>query len=125
MLKLDSVFINTADSQKLADFYQKIFQKKTEWEEDGYYGFNLESGGLLIGKHEKVKGINTSPDRIMFNLSTSEVVDEFKRMVDLGAKVVAQPYHPKQAESMTIATLADPDGNYFQLATPMSQSASN
>ncbi len=44
---------------------------------------------------------------------------EFARIKDLGAEVVAEPYHPSEEPSMWLATLADPDGNYFQLATPM------
>ena len=42
--------------------------------------------------------------------------DEFERIKGVGAAVIAAPY---QIGEGWIATLADPDGNYFQLMTPM------
>ncbi len=81
----------------------------------------LQGGGIVtsgIGPHSEVKGPNPSPARIMIMLITDEVEKEFARIKDLGAKVVAEPYHPGDDAKMMLATLADPDNNYFQLATP-------
>lgn len=36
-------------------------------------------------------------------------------MVQLGAESIKEPY---EMEGVEIATLADPDGNYFQLMSP-------
>jgi hypothetical protein len=36
----------------------------------------------------------------------------------IGAEVVAEPYQPGGGAGMLLCTFADPDGNYFQLATP-------
>lgn len=58
------------------------------------------------------------PGRVMFNLETAQVKEEFERMKALGAQVVREPY---EIGDGWIATLADPDGNYFQLMTPMGQ----
>ena len=44
---------------------------------------------------------------------------EFARLVAAGATVVREPYHPGEMTEATIATLSDPDGNYFQLVSPM------
>jgi predicted enzyme related to lactoylglutathione lyase len=55
----------------------------------------------------------------MFNLETNDVKGEFERMKRLGAKVIADPYHMGDDQGHLIATLADPDGNYFQLMSPM------
>jgi len=55
----------------------------------------------------------------MFNFETSEVKTEFERMKGLGAKVIAEPYQMGDGRGHWIATLADPDGNYFQLMSPM------
>ena len=41
--------------------------------------------------------------------------EEYARMVKAGAKVIKEPY---EMGGMWIATLADPDGNYFQLMSP-------
>ena len=41
--------------------------------------------------------------------------DEFERIKAAGATVIKEPYEMGDA---WIATLADPDGNYFQLMSP-------
>jgi predicted enzyme related to lactoylglutathione lyase len=43
------------------------------------------------------------------------VKEEFERIRSLGAKVIKEPY---EFENMLISTLADPDGNYFQITSP-------
>jgi len=43
-------------------------------------------------------------------------------MRDAGAIVVREPYSFEGFPDSWIATLADPDGNYFQLMTPMDPS---
>ncbi len=55
------------------------------------------------------------PGRIMFNFETKEVKDEFEKIKTAGATVIKEPY---EMGGGWIATLADPDGNYFQLMTP-------
>jgi predicted enzyme related to lactoylglutathione lyase len=54
----------------------------------------------------------------MFNFATEEVKEEYDRLVALGATSIKAPYEMGGA---WIATLADPDGNYFQLMTPWKQ----
>lgn len=45
---------------------------------------------------------------------------EFGRLAAAGATVVKEPYNPSSdAGEMQICTFADPDGNYFQLISPM------
>jgi len=46
-------------------------------------------------------------------------------MLGLGAKEIASPYKPGEADNMWLSTLSDPDGNYFQLATPMDMPKAN
>ena len=52
----------------------------------------------------------------MFNFETRQVKEEFERIKAFGGTVIKEPY---EMEGGWIATLADPDGNYFQLVTPM------
>ncbi len=85
-----------------------------------FSGFKVGSGYVVVGPHSSVKGKNQTPERIMLNFETDDVKGEFERIKNLDAKVVAEPYQPTEEPSMWIATLEDPDGNYFQLATPMS-----
>ena len=85
---------------------------------EGYYGFNAGKTFLTFGPHDKVKGKNLNPDRMMYNFETRDVKGEFERIKGFGAKVVAEPYKMGEEADGWIATFADPDGNYFQLMTP-------
>ena len=67
----------------------------------------------------EVKGKNASPGRIILNFETADVKGEFERIKGLGVKVQQKPYHPGESPEMWLATFEDPDGNYFQLASPM------
>jgi predicted enzyme related to lactoylglutathione lyase len=125
MLNFNSILLFSEKPKELAEFYQKIFDKKPEWQGGDYVGWMVGSGFFTIGPHDKVKGKNNSPERMMLNLETADVQVEFDRIKKLGAKVVAEPYHPSEDSTGTIATLADPDNNYFQLVTPMNMSDAN
>ncbi len=119
MLNFNSILVFSENPKALADFYKKVFEKDPDWDEGGYSGFNAGSAYLTIGPHDKVKGKNKSPERIMINLETKEVKEEFERIKKLGAKVIAEPYSMGDDETNgLIATFSDPDGNYFQLITP-------
>jgi predicted enzyme related to lactoylglutathione lyase len=61
-------------------------------------------------------GNTKDPGRVLINFETSEVKEEFERIRAAGAAVIREPY---EMGGGWIATLADPDGNYFQLVTPM------
>ena len=78
-------------------------------------------GAITVVSKDKVKGRNTEPGRLIWNIETPDVKGDFARMQAAGATVVAEPYTmdmdglPSEA---WIATLSDPDGNYFQLTSP-------
>lgn len=110
--------IGTSQPKVMAEFYEKIFARKADMEEEGWYGWLVGKGFLTIGEHSEVKGKSQNPERVIFNFETSEVQQEFDRMKAAGATVIKEPYGMGGAQ---IATLADPDGNYFQLMTPWEQ----
>ncbi|MDP9418557.1 MAG: VOC family protein [Actinomycetota bacterium] len=117
-LNLNNLMLGSEDSRRLADFYTKVLGKPNpDWsdEANGWFGWQAGDGSLVIGPHSEVKGTNPQPGRIL-NFSTSEVRGEFERIKGLGAEVIAEPYEP--GGDMLMCTFADPDGNYFQLATP-------
>ena len=116
MLNFNSILLSSENPKKLAEFYSKVLGKKPDMDDNGYTGFLVGKCFLSIGPHDKVHGKNQNPERILFNFETEDVKGEFKRVKDLGAKVVAEPY--SMGEGYWIATLADPDGNYFQFVTP-------
>lgn len=117
-LQLTSVMLGSEDTKPLNEFYTRIFGAPT-WEDGGFVGWKLGTAGLMIGPHSEVKGKNEMPARLMWNLETPNVEAEFDRIKKLGAAVVAEPYHPDpESEDFWLATFEDPDGNYFQLASP-------
>lgn len=119
MLNFNSILIFSEHPKKLVEFYKKVFQEESGWEEGDFVGFKVGSGFITIGPHAEVHGKATNPERIMFNLETEDVEGEFKRIKDLGAAVIAEPYNPGEEPDMRIATFADLDGNYFQLMSPI------
>ena len=115
MLNLNSIMIGSDQPKELAEYYRKVLGKPADMVEDGWYGWQLGSTYLNIGEHSEVKGKAKEPQRIILNLETSQVKEEFSRIKGVGAQVIKDPY---EMEGMWIATFADPDGNYFQLMTP-------
>lgn len=120
MLNLNSVMIGTMQVNSLADFYEKVIGKPADMidDENGFHGWVVGSIMLGVLKHSEMGGGTKDPGRIMFNFETAQVREEFGRIRALGAKVIREPY---ELGGGWIATLADPDGNYFQLMTPMGQ----
>jgi len=118
-MKLIGVMLGSENSAVLGDFYTKVFGKPG-WQEKDWYGFDVGGGNLMIGPHSEVKGQNQSPGRIILSLETDDIENEFNRIKDIGATVVAEPYQPDKEKSpdMWLATLADPDNNYIQLSSP-------
>ena len=102
----------------LADFYAKVLDTEPNWSGGDFKGFKIGATGLAIGPHEKVRGNNMQPERIIVNFETANVKEECERLKAMGAKVIAEPYQPAEDESMWVATFEDPDGNYFQITTP-------
>ena len=65
-------------------------------------------------------GKNKEPGRVIWNLEADDVPAEFTKLEAAGATVIREPYGGGDDDPPGwIATLADPDGNYFQLMTPM------
>jgi len=118
MLNLSSIMIGTHDPKTLAKFYEKVFERKADWQDGSWYGWQIGNTHLTIGEHSEVKGKAKEPQRVILNFETKEVKEEFERIKKIGAKVVKEPYNPGEAPDMLIATFADPDGNYFQLMSP-------
>lgn len=118
-MKLTGIMLGTENAKALADFYTKVFGEPSWHDDKDLFGYKVGDGFITIGPHSEVKGKNQSPGRIMMMFATDDVQTEFKRIKELGAKVIAKPYQPsKEDDAMWLATFADPDGNYFQLATP-------
>lgn len=118
MLNLNSVMIGTTQSKTLAAFYEKVLGKPADMvdSEQGFFGWQVGSAFLSVLEHSEMGGKTKDPGRVMFNFETAQVKEEFERIKASGGMVIREPY---QIGEGWIATLADPDGNYFQLMTPM------
>jgi predicted enzyme related to lactoylglutathione lyase len=117
-MKLNSILIGSEDPQRLADYYTGLFGKPV-FEEAGYTSWQIGDGGLTVGLHDQVKGKNTEPGRVIWNIESADVKGDFERLKAAGATVVREPYQPAEEMEMWIATFSDPDDNYFQLGSPM------
>ena len=121
-LNLNNIMLGSEDPKRLADFYTKVLGvPNPDWSDEasGWFGFQAGDGSLAIGPHSEVKGRNKEPGRVLLNFQAGDVKEEFERVKGLGAEVVAEPYEPGgEGSGMLMCTFADPDGNYFQLATP-------
>jgi predicted enzyme related to lactoylglutathione lyase len=120
-MNFNSILIGSDDPQRLADYYTRLFGEPT-WKDGGYVGWLIGSGAVSIGPHSEVHGKNAHPGRIIWNIETTDVQADFDRFKAAGAIVIREPYTFEQAPGSWIATLADPDDNYFQLMTPMPES---
>jgi predicted enzyme related to lactoylglutathione lyase len=117
-MNLNSILIGSEDSQRLADFYTRIFGKPA-MEEGGYVAWQIGTGALTVGPHDEVQGRNTHPGRLIWNIESPDVKSDFERFKAAGATVIREPYSPGEAPEAWIATFSDPDDNYFQLVSPM------
>ncbi len=118
MLSLNSVMIGTKQFEALAAFYEKVLEKPPDMvePESGFVGWQVGSTYLGLLEHSEMGGSTKDPGRVMLNFETPQVQEEFDRIKALGGAVIHAPY--PMGEGL-IATLADPDGNYFQLMNPM------
>ena len=119
-MKFSGILIGTDDPARLKSFYTKLFGKPA-WEDEKYFGWRFGDATVMFGPHDEVKGKNREPGRVIWNLETPDVKGEFDRLKRAGATVVKEPYDPGENSGMFIGTFSDPDGNYFQLGSPMDQ----
>jgi len=118
MLDLNSVMIGTKQPVALAAFYEKVLGKPADMidKDNGFWGWRVGSAFFTVLEHSAMVGSAKEPGRVMLNFETGQVQEEFERIKSLGGTVIKAPY---QMGEGWIATFADPDGNYFQLVTPM------
>ena len=118
MLNLNSVMIGTKQLKALAAFYEKVIGKPADMadSDSGYFGWKVGNAYFSILDHSEMGGKTKDPGRVILNFETTQVKEEFERIKAIGAGVIREPYEMGQG---WLATLADPDGNYFQLITPM------
>lgn len=118
MLKLNSIMIGTTQPAAMVALYEKVLGKPADMvdQDSGFWGWQVGNEFFSVLKHSAMVGKAKDPGRVMFNFETAQVKEEFERIKALGATVIKEPY---EMGGGWIATLADLDGNYFQLVSPM------
>jgi len=114
----NNILIGSDQPDRLVEYYAKLLGPPT-MSDGGYTGWMIGRGFVAIGPHSEVHGKNAQPGRIIWNIETADVKGVFARFVAAGAIIVREPYSFEGYPDAWIATLADPDDNYFQLMTPM------
>jgi len=114
-LSFNNVMIGSEQPKVLGEFYSRILGRPADMSDEAFFGWQVGSGWLSVGEHSEVKGQAAEPERVILNFEAKDVKGEFERIRAAGATVVKEPY---ELQGMWIATLADPDGNYFQLMSP-------
>lgn len=117
-MDFNNIMIGSEDPQRLVDYYTRLFGEPA-MSEGGYTGWRLGSGFISVGPHSEVHGKNSAPGRIIWNIESQDVKADFDRFVSAGATVVREPYSFEEQPDAWVATIADPDDNYFQLMSPM------
>ena len=120
-MKFNSILIGTENRDALVAYYTKLFGDPG-FDDGTYAGWEFGGGFVTLGPHSEVHGRNPEPGRLIWNLESSDVKADFERLKAAGAIVVAEPYGFEGSDGQ-IATLADPDGNYFQLNSPYDPNA--
>jgi predicted enzyme related to lactoylglutathione lyase len=119
-VNFNGLLIGSEDPQALSAFYARLLGEPT-YRDESYSTWVIGSGAISIGPHSEVKGRNETPGRIIWNIETTDVQGEAAKFKAAGATVIAEPYSFEGYPDAWIATFEDPDGNYFQLMTPMQE----
>jgi predicted enzyme related to lactoylglutathione lyase len=118
MIPIVAIHINTDRPKELGEFYRRALGIEPAWSSDDMIGFMIGDVRLEVAKHDQVSGKNADPTRLIFDFVVDDVRADFDRIVALGATVIQQPYEFTEDDmKLVIATLADLDGNYFQLVS--------
>jgi predicted enzyme related to lactoylglutathione lyase len=115
-MNFNKILVGSDQPERLVEYYTRLFGSPG-FEDGGYTGWQLGDGFISIGAHSAVHGPNKEPGRFILNIESDDVRADYERLVAAGAKVVREPYSLDEFPSFWIATLEDPDGNYFQLTT--------
>jgi predicted enzyme related to lactoylglutathione lyase len=116
-MNFNNILIGTDNPQRLIEYYTRLFGEPA-YKDDAYSTWQLGGGTISVGAHSEVHGQSAHPGRIIWNIETDDVQGDFAKLKAAGAIVVREPYSFDQFPDYWIATLADPDDNYFQLMTP-------
>src|SRR5918995_1776101 len=71
-MNLNGILIGSEDPQRLIDYYTRLFGEPG-WAGGDFRGWQLGTGWMTVGPHDRVRGRNTQPGRLIWNLETPDV----------------------------------------------------
>ena len=71
-MDFNSILIGSDDPETLVEYYTKLLGEPV-FSGGGYTSWQIGSGNMTVGLHSEVKGKNTSPGRIIWNIETADV----------------------------------------------------
>ncbi|HMB84838.1 MAG TPA: VOC family protein [Methylomirabilota bacterium] len=110
---LSAVSVWSADLKNLLPFYRDVLGLKVVIQSERFVVLG-EAGGpsVGLGTHSDVRGRNADPARHMIGLTTDDLAGDWKRLKAAGVEFVEAP---TDYDTVSIATLKDPEGNLIQL----------
>jgi hypothetical protein len=111
-LKLGMVTVDTTDAESLGGWWAEQTGAEVFQTNDGWFVV-LRGGGLpVLLAFQKVEDPTPGKNRLHLDLTAGDLDAEVDRLVGAGARLVAR----RGDESFRWATMADPDGNEFDVA---------
>jgi len=110
---LSAASIWSADLNNLLPFYRDVLGLEVALQSPRFVVLG-EAGAPTIGlgTHSGVRGRNADPARHMVGLATDDLVADWTRLKAAGVAFVEDP---TDYDTVSIATLQDPEGNLVQL----------
>jgi predicted enzyme related to lactoylglutathione lyase len=113
---LRAVSIWSADLNNLLPFYRDVLGLEVAIESPRFVVLGAPGGPTIgLGTHDGVRGRNADPARHLVGLATDDLVADWKRLQAAGVEFVEDP---TDYDTVSIATLKDPEGNLVQLLQP-------
>jgi len=114
-----SIGIWSENYEVLAKWYEEVLgfspKEKMQLPNDTYIAFDFgpENDHFFIGKHDKIKGENTDPYRIMIGFHVESVTKMYQDLEDKDITFVAKPFQAPTGKFWCM-TIKDPEGNMLQ-----------
>ena len=110
---LTAVSIWSADLNNLLPFYRDVLGLQVALQSPRFVVLGEPGAPTIgLGTHSGVRGRNADPARHMVGLATDDLVADWKRLKAAGVEFVEDP---TDYDTVSIATLHDPEGNLIQL----------
>lgn len=110
---LSAVSIWSSDLNDLLPFYRDVLGLKVAIQSPRFVVLGEPGGPTIgLGTHSEVRGRNADPARHLVGLATDDLVADWRRLKAAGVEFVEDP---TDYDTVSIATLRDPEGNLVQL----------